>query len=228
MSFFIHALELGPMENLIHLIVDQATQRMAVVDPAWAAAEINAFAQAHQTQITDILLTHSHYDHVNDLEPLLKMQTARVHLLEAEANFWGRHQDNFVLHQTDDVIRLGETPITIWHAPGHTPGSACYALDSHLITGDTLFIYGCGRCDLAGGDPEQLYYTLKQLVAHFPPQTVIHPGHHYAKAITSTLAEQLAGNPFLHFERCADFIQYRTYQHDRERSAPYQPVTRAI
>ncbi len=222
--YVIHALELGPMENFVYLIHDRASGSAAVVDPAWDVDQVIALAEREGVRITDILLTHSHHDHINGIEAVLAYSDARLHLLKDEARFWGRELQRPTLHHGGDRITLGETPIEILHTPGHTPGSACYRIHDQLITGDTLFVFGCGRCDLAGGDPEQMYNTLRRLREGLPAQTRIHPGHNYAEKPTSTLAEQLEGNPFLGFERVDDFVHYRMHEHDRIRSTPYRPV----
>ena len=121
-------------------------------------------------------------------------------------------------------IRLKDLTIDIIHTPGHTPGSACYQVGNDLLTGDTLFVFGCGRCDLRGGDPEQMYVTLKDMADRLPTGTVIRPGHNYAEKTTVTMEEQLQGNPFMHFDNGADFTHYRMHYHDRHRDSPYAPV----
>jgi len=222
--FAIHARELGPMENFVYLIEDQASGRAAVVDPAWDVPEILALARARGVRITDILLTHSHHDHINGIEGVLKAYDAQLHLLKAEARFWGSYLDLPTLHHGGDVITLGDTEIEVLHTPGHTPGSACYRIADQLITGDTLFVFGCGRCDLRGGDPEQMFHTLRDMRQRLADSTVILPGHNYAAQPSSTLAEQKDGNPFLHFDDLGRFVQYRMHYHDRHREAPYGPV----
>ena len=220
----IDTLELGPMENLVYLITDQASQRAAVVDPAWEVDRIIALAKQRGVTITDVLLTHSHHDHINGLTELLGHHDAQVHLLKPEARFWGHYQDIPTLHHGGDIIRLGESEINVLHTPGHTPGSACYKIGNDLITGDTLFVFGCGRCDLAGGDPEQMFETLRDLKQQLPGETVILPGHHYAEPLRSSMSEQVSGNPFLHFHDKDRFVHYRMVEHDRCRHTPYQPV----
>ena len=222
--FSIHALELGPMENFVYLIHDHASARAAVVDPAWDVPEVLALAETQGVRITDILLTHSHHDHINGISEVLETFDAQLHLLKSEAQFWGSHLDLPTLHHGGDVIGLGNTAITALHTPGHTPGSACYQIGNELITGDTLFVFGCGRCDLRGGDPEQMYLTLRDMSDRLPPETVIHPGHNYAEKHTTTMDEQLAGNPFLHFDNSKDFTHYRMHYHDKHRDSPYGPV----
>ena len=224
--FSIHARELGDWENFIYLVHDHASGRAAVVDPAWDVPAILEMAQAQGARITDVILTHSHPDHINGVEALVGQTDAQVHLLKPEADFWGRCPVVPTLYHGGDTVRIGETSIELWHTPGHTPGSACLRLPGHLITGDTMFVFGCGRCDLNGGDPEQMFDTLRRIGEALPGETVIHPGHNYAVKPTSTLEEQCEGNPFMHFDHVHEFVHYRMHLHDRIRSSPYAPVDR--
>lgn len=222
----IHALELGPMENFIYLIEDSATHQAAVVDPAWDVQAITDKAADLGVQITDILLTHSHHDHINGISGLLEKANAQVHLLKPEYEFWNHQLDKPSLHHGGDRIRLGDSEISMLHTPGHTPGSACYQIDNELITGDTLFVFGCGRCDLHGGNPQQMFNTLKEMKQRLADDMVIHPGHNYSVKQTSSMGEQLDGNPFLHFEDEAAFVHYRMHVHDKTRDEPYAALTR--
>ena len=221
--YTIKALELGPMENFVYLIEDHVSKRAAVVDPAWDVDAIIKQAKDDDVRITDIFLTHSHHDHINGLSEVLDSYDAQLHLLKEEAKFWDSELDQPSLHHGGDVIQLGETEIKILHTPGHTPGSACYQLGDDLITGDTMFVFGCGRCDLDGGDPNVMYDTLKKL-GKLPACTCIHPGHNYADRTVSTMQEQIDGNPFMHFDKADEFVNYRMHEHDRTRSTPYHPV----
>lgn len=223
----IHALELGPMENFVYLIHDHATDRAAVVDPAWEVSKVIELANAKGIKISDILLTHSHQDHINGVDEVLNHSDAQIHLLKQEADFWGKSLSKSALHAGGDEILLGETRIEVLHTPGHTPGSTCYRINDDLITGDTLFVFGCGRCDLQGGDPEEMFNTLKNMRENLPSQTRIHPGHNYAEKTTSNLQEQIEGNPFLHFSDMKQFVHYRMHEHDRIRDTPYQAVKKS-
>ncbi|MGD8569625.1 MAG: MBL fold metallo-hydrolase [Gammaproteobacteria bacterium] len=225
-QFTIDVMELGPMENFIYLIKDHATGRAAVVDPAWEVDQIIKRARQSGVKITDILLTHSHHDHINGIEGVLDDFDAQVHLLKAEADFWGKYKDATNLHHGGDTIAVGETSIQILHTPGHTPGSACYHVGNNLIAGDTLFVFGCGRCDLAGGDPHQMFETLKRIQQQLPMDTLLYPGHNYAEKPTSTIKEQVEGNPFMHFDDEKQFVHYRMVEHDKIRHSPYHPVHR--
>ena len=217
----IHALELGPMENFVYLLVDENTKTAAVVDPAWDVDKIIAKAKDLNVTITDALLTHSHHDHINGLDGLLNHYDAQIHILKSEADFWGENLNKPQIHHGGDVIKLGKTEIEVMHTPGHTPGSACYRAGSDLITGDTLFVFGCGRCDLHGGNPEQMYSTLKRFKSDLPTDIVIHPGHNYAVQKSSTLKEEIEGNPFMHFTEIDQFVRYRMKIHDQIRNSPY-------
>ena len=79
--FSIHALELGPMENFVYLIHDHASDRAAVVDPAWEVPEVLALAEREGVRITDILLTHSHHDHINGIGAVLEKHLALLSLM---------------------------------------------------------------------------------------------------------------------------------------------------
>ena len=226
-SYTIHSVELGPMENFVYLIHDHASNTAAIVDPAWEVNEVLDFADSKDIKITDILLTHSHHDHVNGLQQTLEHSDAKIHLLKPEAKFWGESLSKPVLHHGADQIQLGESRINILHTPGHTPGSACYQVGDDLIAGDTLFVFGCGRCDLAGGDPEQMFQTLKKMKSELPAATILHPGHNYApQSPTSTMETQCQGNPFLHFDKPEEFVEYRMHVHDKIRDTPYHAVSR--
>ena len=218
-GFSIDTLELGPMENFIYLVHDHDSKRTAVVDPAWDPAAIMAKARQR-----DVVITDSHNDHINGISDILDTYDAQIHLLKEEAAFWGAHISRPVIHHGGDTIMLGSTPIRILHTPGHTPGSACYLVGDQLIAGDTMFVFGCGRCDLKGGDPNVMFDTLRKIKTDLPPDTLILPGHNYAEKTTSTLAAQEQGNPFMLIDRREDFVQYRMHLHDRCRHEPYRAV----
>ncbi len=225
-SFKIHAMELGPMENFVYLVEDIASRRCALVDPAWEVERILQKSRELELKITDILLTHSHHDHINGIEGVLEHASAEVHLLKPEYEFWQHELDRPSLHHGGDELRLGDTTITMLHTPGHTPGSACYQLGNEIITGDTLFVFGCGRCDLKGGSPEDMFVTLKNMKQRLPQDMLIHPGHNYSVKPTSTLGEEIEGNPFMHYDDEEAFVNYRQHVHDRTRDEPYSAVSR--
>ncbi|MDP6345695.1 MAG: MBL fold metallo-hydrolase [Alphaproteobacteria bacterium] len=209
-GFFIHQFELGPMENYVYLIGDRRSRECAVVDPAWNYEIIMREAEALDLKIRHLLCTHSHFDHVNEVESLLAHVDAQVHMLRQEIDFADFKCENLVPHSAGDVLAIGaHCEITMMHTPGHTPGSTCYHVHDRIVTGDTMFVNGCGRCDILGGDPDVMYRTLWDLVNKLPGDTVMFPGHNYGPTATSRLDEQLADNPWLQHPTLDDFVAHR-------------------
>ena len=99
-----------------------------------------------------------------------------------------------MVHDSGDTVLVGEIPITLLHTPGHTPGSQCFLLDGMLVAGDTLFLEGCGRTDLPGGDATAMYESLTQRLAKVPDDTVLYPGHLYSSEPSATMGETRARN----------------------------------
>lgn len=207
---FVHQFELGPWNNFLYFIGDAKSRQVAVVDPAWDAQTILREAQRLHVNISHILCTHSHFDHVDQVGELLKHIDVPVHMLGIEADFSGFTCENLVLHRPGDTVVIsGDVDITMMHTPGHTPGSVSYRLRDAVVTGDTLFVQGCGRCDFVGGDPEVMYATLRMLIDKLPLDTVIYPGHNYGPTPISTLDEELVNNPYLAKPTLAEFVSHR-------------------
>tara|TARA_R110002073_G_scaffold196455_3_gene355610 strand:- start:3939 stop:4649 length:711 start_codon:yes stop_codon:yes gene_type:complete len=209
-GIFIHQFELGPWENFIYFVGDRATRQCAVIDPAWNYEIILKEAEKLDITLTDILCTHSHHDHVNEVEFLLKHVDVPVHMLAMEADFGNFKCENLVRRSPGDTLKIGDhCDITMVHTPGHTPGSACYHVDDVLVTGDTMFVNGCGRCDLVGGDPEVMHASLWGLLDKLPGETVMYPGHNYGDVSTAQLDEQLKTNPWLQHPTLQEFVTHR-------------------
>ena len=102
----IYTLELGPMENFVYIIEDTQSKRAAVVDPAWEPTAILDLAKQQGLTITDILLTHSHHDHINAVDNILFEFDAEMHLTHAEAEFWGHAGSHPSLHHGGDRLSL--------------------------------------------------------------------------------------------------------------------------
>ena len=137
-SFLIKTFEVGPMLNMIYLIIDTSTKKTAIIDPAWDLTEANNYINDNELILDKILLTHSHHDHVNSIDKILDKHDVPIHLNIHEKEFWNKEYDNFLLHHGGNTINLGKTNIKCIHSPGHTPGSTCYYIDGNLIAGDTL------------------------------------------------------------------------------------------
>ncbi len=207
---FVHQFEVGPWDNFLYFVGDKASRQVAVIDPAWHAPSILDEAARLDVKITHILCTHSHFDHVDQVPELLKTLDIPVHMLGEEIDFSSFSCENLTRHAPGDTLRIGEhASITMMHTPGHTPGSVCYRLPDSVVTGDTLFVEGCGRCDFVGGDPEVMYTTLRSLIDKLPLETVIYPGHNYGPTPTSTLDHELDNNPYFAFPTLDGFVNHR-------------------
>ncbi len=220
----IHTLELGPMENLVYLIEDRSTATAAVIDPAWEVETILRFAEERGLAVSTVLLTHGHQDHINGASQLRRETGAEVYISRQEAQFFALEASEWSLFDAPLHLNLGESEILGVATPGHTPGGVCYYVEDNLFTGDTLFVYGCGRCDLDGSDPVAMFHSLHELLRRFDPATRVYPGHNYSTQMSSTLGEERLGNPFLQFTEMEAFVHYRMELHDQTRSAPYGPV----
>ena len=183
------------MVNFAYLVGDRETGEAVAVDPAYDPAELVDVLAADGMRLTGVLVTHYHPDHVGGdlggwsiggVAELLALPgvDAKLHVQQEEA--WGVKRvtgcsdSDLALHSSGDVVEVGAIPITLIHTPGHTPGSQCFHVDGKLVSGDTLFLDSCGRTDLPGGDPEQLYESLTQKLAIVPDDAVLYPGHLYS------------------------------------------------
>jgi len=206
-SIYLKQVELGPMANYVYIVGDPNSREVAVVDPAWEVDRIVEMAQENDLNITKILITHSHFDHINGVEDLLNRTKAKVYINKAEAEFMKTVWPDLVKVESGDVVKIGDVDITFIHTPGHTPGSQCFLVRNHLISGDTLFIGACGRCDLPGSDPEAMYYSLTHTLAKLDDRTLVFPGHNYAPRPYSTIADEKRFNPYLQFQSLQDFLR---------------------
>ena len=206
MKLYLKQLELGPLQNFVYLIGSLETREAAVVDPAWDVPRILQTALADEMRITTAIITHTHFDHINGLTDLLKATDAQVVVHKREAPSVPVERSNLREVEGGQEITLGPLKLSFLHTPGHTPGSQCITVGDRLIAGDTLFIGGCGRCDLPGGDPEALYQSLTRL-SRLDERMILHPGQNYAAQPTSTLAEERSHNPFLKTKSASGFLQ---------------------
>ena len=190
------------MVNFVYLVGDRETGEAVAIDPAYDIAGILDVLAADDMRLTGALATHYHQDHVGGdmmgyaIEGLRELMTAApvpVHVQADEAagvrEVTGVEGTDLVLHQSGDTVMVGDIPIELIHTPGHTPGSQCFFVDGRLVAGDTLFLEGCGRTDLPGGDPLALYESLTQKLAKVPDDAVLFPGHQYSVEPSASMGE---------------------------------------
>lgn len=211
-NLIIKQIEVGPMENFIYFIGDKTTNEVAVVDPAWDVKFLLDEANKNNLNIKAALVTHGHFDHTNGVEDLLNHYDIPIYINKQELSFFKFPWSKSNIKQTNqgDKLKIGNIEIQFIHTPGHTPGSQCFLISNNLISGDTLFINGCGRCDLPGSNVEQMFDTIYNKLMKMSDDTVIFPGHNYADKKHDTLKNQKITNPFMHHDNLMTFIGKRT------------------
>lgn len=207
-NVYLEQLEVGPMQNFVYLIGDKEKRECVIVDPAWDVEEIYRQINRDSMKVVGALVTHAHYDHVNGLDELLKRMNAKVYCNKEEAPFLKKWRSELKKVSDGDQLKVGDTQITFLHTPGHTPGSQCFLMENKLVSGDTLFIQACGRCDLPGGDAEKMYYSLKRL-SDLGDKTILYPGHNYADDRSSTIGQEKRDNPYLQTPSLQEFLTFR-------------------
>ena len=218
-EIFVRQMELGPMQNFVYLVGDAVARECVVVDPAWEIDRIVQTAEAADLRIVGALVTHTHQDHVGGsleswgmpgripgVEELLTRVPAKVYVHKNEREFLHGFGSDLVKVDNHDTLAVGRLTVRFLHTPGHTPGSQCFLVENRLISGDTLFIGSCGRTDLPGSDPSEMYYSLTQRLGALPEDTVLFPGHNYGGA-SSTIGNEKRRNPFMRFASLGEFLR---------------------
>ncbi len=207
-NLYIKQLEVGPMQNFVYLIGDRETKECVMVDPAWNVEAVLEEAAGDEMTVKAGLITHTHFDHCNGTEKLLYKIKGKIYVHKNEAEFLKGMQNEIVPTEQGSTMTVGRFTITFLHTPGHTPGSQCFKIEDHLVSGDTLFINACGRCDLPGGNAEQMYESL-QTLARLDEKTILLPGHNYADDTTSTIGREKENNPYYQASSLQEFLGER-------------------
>lgn len=198
------------MRNFSYVVGDREQGVALVVDPAYRPLEIVERLDDEGITVVGVVATHYHADHVGgqlgtwDVEgvaKLLEVVDVPIHVNRLEADELARRTGvpvtSLRVHDSGDSISVGALGCTFLHTPGHTPGSQCLVVDGRILTGDTLFIDGCGRTDLPGGSPEELYESLIHRLASVADQTTVFPGHDYSDVPFASMGEVRERNPVL-------------------------------
>ena len=197
-----------------YLLIDDATQQCAVVDPGcYAPAEQQALAEyigTHGLQVVLLLNTHAHIDHVLGNQFVLDTWPGTPYLLHrldlpvlhSVPTYAGNY--GFPNYQPAEPtgelvagqpVRFGDTELEVRFAPGHSPGHVVFyhPPTATVIGGDVLFRSSIGRTDLPGGDHATLLHSIATELMTLPDATVVHAGHGPA----TTIGEERRSNPFL-------------------------------
>jgi hydroxyacylglutathione hydrolase len=214
MHMILETAAVGPFFKNGFIAGCEITRQAVFIDPGDEVEQLLAFVTRQQLQVTHILLTHAHVDHVSGVAEARRALGAPIYL----------HRDDLFLYDNAvrtgmmfgltveqpppvDVFYDGEGPISfgeyevrIVHTPGHCPGGVCLAISKkndlsapHLFVGDTLFAGSIGRTDLPGGDYETLLKSITQVLFRFPDESVVYSGH----GPETTIGREKQTNPFV-------------------------------
>lgn len=197
---------LGPMDNFVYFVVSESTRKLVIIDPGWEAQLLVQTIQELNLVPVAILLTHGHYDHVNAIPEIQNsFPDLPVYFSKDELPLFTPKCSNIIHIQDGSSLNLLGTSIRCIGTPGHSPGGICFWIDDHLFTGDTLFIQGCGRCDLPGSDPIKMYQSLYEKLKNLPGHLTVYSGHNYGQAPFASLQDVTSSNPIL---GCKDQNQF--------------------
>ena len=194
-----------PIENNNYLLIDEESKEAALVDCSSMDDNILIELKKNNATLKYALLTHGHFDHIGGLNDLPENVQVLMHENDME---WINEVNTYLpmigmpsmeipkIHKyikDNDVIKLGDTEIKVIHTPGHTQGGVCFYIEGHLFSGDTIFRESVGRCDLPGGDFNQIVDSIEQRIFELPEETIIYPGH----GKTTTVGWEKVHNSFM-------------------------------
>jgi hydroxyacylglutathione hydrolase len=205
MTFKIEQIPVGKMANFTYLIIDNEDKEIAIIDPSWDLEKIFEIIKKNDYKIKYIINTHSHYDHILGNDQIVAITKCKVI----------QHKNSKEKHDISvndgDEFKIGKTLIKVLFTPGHSKDSICLIVDSKIIiTGDTLFVGNCGRTDLPGSDPEEMYNSLFEKILKLDNNLVVYPGHNYGYKSISTIGEEKKNNYVLLPRSREQFIKFMT------------------
>ena len=208
-ELILEQIQIGPMENFTYLLGCKRTREVAIVDPAWDIAGLIDIISEKDYVLKAALITHYHPDHcggslgknnVPGVAELLEQYSIKVYSNTLEADglkkVTGISNTDMVRVASGDTLKIGDVEVQFLHTPGHTPGSQCFKIKKTLVSGDTLFINGCGRVDLPGSNIDDMYHSLQKL-ASLPQDTLLLPGPNYGHIPHATMEETIQHNPYM-------------------------------
>ena len=206
-GLLVHQLSVGPLQVNCFVVACQKTREAMVIDPGGEGPQILHLAESSGYQVKQIVNTHGHFDHIGANQQVkdatgavLMMHEADLLLLQNARNHAQAYgltvspspdPDKFL--NEGDVFSVGEQSFSVFHVPGHSPGSICLLSDGHLFVGDVLFAGSIGRTDLPGGDFDALVEGVREKLFRLPAETIVHPGH----GPDTTIGREKQMNPFV-------------------------------
>lgn len=207
----LESFECGPAATNCYLLTN-GNSALLIDAPKGCLEPVMETLRGKGLALTDILLTHTHWDHTADCEPLRRLTEARVVVHQADRyrlvdpmghTIWPLPFEILPVLDVEEItgesgtvqVFGGQAHIRFIHTPGHTEGGVCFIveLEGAAYVGDTLFASSVGRVDLPGGDADTLVSSIRDRLFTLPGTTVIYPGHGPA----STIDRERKHNPFV-------------------------------
>jgi hydroxyacylglutathione hydrolase len=193
---------IGPYLNFTYLVADREDGEGVVIDPSFGIDPVLAAIDTKKVRVRYILNTHSHQDHVAGNQEVRDRTGAKVVAHKVAP----LGQDVSV--EDGDRFEAGPLRFEVVHTPGHTKDSVLYVFEGQVATGDTLFVGECGRTDLPGGDPSEMYDSLLRRVVALDDALVVLPGHDYGATPTSTVGREKRENYTLKPRTREEFLAF--------------------
>jgi hydroxyacylglutathione hydrolase len=193
----------GEMANFTYIIVDEKNNDTIIVDPSWNLEVIFEYLKRNSLGNRYILNTHSHFDHIFGNEQVKNITGAKV--IQHKSSPLEKDMEV----EDGQIIEFGDSKIKIIHTPGHSKDSICLIIDDKvMLTGDTVFVGSCGRLDLPGGNPHEMFNSIYGKLVNLDGNLTILPGHHYGSSKTSTLKKEFESNFVFKFKNEDDFLKF--------------------
>jgi len=189
-------------DNFSYVVADERTCEAAVIDPSFNAAAITKLLKDHKLKVKYVIDTHGHSDHTAGNDEIKRTFGAKIVAHELSKT----KKDVSVVDQ--DMINVGDISIRVIYTPGHTVDGICLLVDDKLVTGDTLFVGECGRTDLPGSSPEDMYHSLFDKLIKLDDKVEVYPGHDYGTKPSSTIGEEKRTNYVLEKRTLKEFIDF--------------------
>jgi glyoxylase-like metal-dependent hydrolase (beta-lactamase superfamily II) len=207
----VESLVVGPFGVNVYLVYPGPGCDAVVIDPGDDPREILSLVSRRRLNITHIINTHGHGDHIGanaDVKRAFPAARICIHsrdaqmLVDPAANL-SREFGLDIVSPPADIILDGNTEIVaagitfaIGHTPGHTAGSICLVQrlsPAAAFTGDTLFAGSVGRCDMPGGNARLLMSSITDRLMCLPDETIVYPGH----GASTSIGTERRHNPFI-------------------------------
>jgi hydroxyacylglutathione hydrolase len=204
----LHHRVVGPLQCNCYIVGDEILRRAIVIDPGGDPDDLLGVVSEQGLEITAIVATHAHFDHLLAAEALRAGTGAPfyLHRFDEVLLSWMQESGRLFLGaelppppevdtwiSEGDRLVAGAAELEVLHTPGHSPGSISLASADVLFSGDTLFAGSVGRTDLPGGDTAALLRAVRTKLFELAPETPVYPGHGPA----TTLSEERRSNPFV-------------------------------